>query len=444
MKRSNKIDINTKEYWGKVWRDWGQQEKFTRFNMVIDMIPNGSLVLDVGSATGTFSRLLKKNKPSCKIVGIDISEDGIRMAREVAPEIPYYWCDVKQGIPFKGNFFDVVVAQEIIEHMESPRWLISECSRVLKNDGVFIGSVPNEHFCHSPEHNWEFTKEEYVQLLSNYFLDNETKFWSHAGNPKVSIISKSKNKKSKDNLRIAFCGARWLGIECLKELLSYNLNVVAADIPRRTEKVWWNDVKDEDFVDLMGIPKISFKDIKDLNLDLCFSILYAPIFKKEQIENCKYGVINLHPAPLPFYRGCNSYSHAIENNELLYGVTLHYVNEKIDEGPIIKRDDVEIREADTAEDLYNRAQVAALNMFKRELPNIIHCARNKNKVKSIIQSNEHAKYYKRDSLKNKNADLKLDDPSFNRFVRSREFKYFEKAYIMLKNKKYFLLTKSNI
>jgi ubiquinone/menaquinone biosynthesis C-methylase UbiE len=42
-----------------------------------------------------------------------------------------------ESLPFKGNFFDVVILSNVLDHVESPSTALNEISRVLKKDGIF-------------------------------------------------------------------------------------------------------------------------------------------------------------------------------------------------------------------------------------------------------------------------------------------------------------------
>ncbi|MCS7366864.1 MAG: methyltransferase domain-containing protein [archaeon YNP-WB-062] len=72
--------------------------------------------------------------------GIELSE-----AYEVAKRrgIKCIKHDVNKGIPFDDEFFDVVWAEEVIEHIYDTDYFVSEVYRVLKDGGVFILSTPN-------------------------------------------------------------------------------------------------------------------------------------------------------------------------------------------------------------------------------------------------------------------------------------------------------------
>ncbi len=53
------------------------------------------------------------------------------------------------------------------------------------------------------------------------------------------------------------------------------------------------------------------------------------------IKNYKGKIINIHPSLLPKYKGLNTHTRAIKNNEEFSGCTVHYVNNLLDSGKII-------------------------------------------------------------------------------------------------------------
>lgn len=67
--------------------------------------------------------------------------------------------DVMDGLPFEDNTFDFVFALEIMEHVESPTSMLTECRRVLKPDGALILSVPNPYCWVEMYGNWRRVPE---------------------------------------------------------------------------------------------------------------------------------------------------------------------------------------------------------------------------------------------------------------------------------------------
>lgn len=65
-------------------------------------------------------------------------------------------------------------------------------------------------------------------------------------------------------------------------------------------------------------------------------------------------MLNVHPSLLPLYRGLNTHQRAIEAGDLLHGVSVHFVTEDLDGGPVIARAEVPVEPGDTAESLAER------------------------------------------------------------------------------------------
>lgn len=82
--------------------------------------------------------------------------------------------------------------------------------------------------------------------------------------------------------------------------------------------------------------------LKKYKPDLLISVLGNQIFKKEIINLASKGCINLHTALLPKYRGLMPTFWVMKNNEKYTGVSVFYVDEGIDTGPIIIQKRVEI------------------------------------------------------------------------------------------------------
>ena len=65
-------------------------------------------------------------------------------------------------------------------------------------------------------------------------------------------------------------------------------------------------------------------------------------------------MINVHPALLPSFKGAHGIKDAIDHGVKVTGVTVHFVDENLDNGPIILQSTVEIKELDTEETLLER------------------------------------------------------------------------------------------
>jgi len=86
----------------------------------------------------------------------------------------------------------------------------------------------------------------------------------------------------------------------------------------------------------------SVKKIKDYKPDLLISILGNQIFKDPIINLAPKGCLNLHTALLPIYRGLMPTFWVMKNDEKYTGVSVFFVDEGIDSGPIVVQEKVEI------------------------------------------------------------------------------------------------------
>ncbi|MFO0546923.1 MAG: methyltransferase domain-containing protein [Polyangiaceae bacterium] len=96
-------------------------------------------VLDVGCRDGTLTKLYAG---SHEIRGLDVDPEAVRRARENGLDAREH--DMNRGpLPFDEASFDVVVAGEVIEHLQWPQLVVEEIFRVLRPGGFLFGSVPN-------------------------------------------------------------------------------------------------------------------------------------------------------------------------------------------------------------------------------------------------------------------------------------------------------------
>ncbi|CAD6879863.1 FIG01152107: hypothetical protein [Methylomonas albis] len=102
-------------------------------------IPATAKILDLGTSTGTNLRMLR-DLGFTNVRGLDFCEEAIHWCREKGLG------QVDQGdicdIPSQDNVYDLVLATDVIEHVEDDNKAISEAYRVLKPGGVAIVTVP--------------------------------------------------------------------------------------------------------------------------------------------------------------------------------------------------------------------------------------------------------------------------------------------------------------
>ena len=100
---------------------------------------------------------------------------------------------------------------------------------------------------------------------------------------------------------------------------------------------------------------------------------FMRIISPEFVKKYKNRIINIHPALLPSFPGLDSQKQAIEHGAKFSGCTVHFVDAKMDSGPIIIQAVVKIKENDTIESLTkkilkeeHRIYPEAVNLFARK------------------------------------------------------------------------------
>lgn len=98
-------------------------------------------ILDIGCGDGKIgSQFIKKGH---EVFGLDISTSACNQAKEFGIKALIH--DVETTFPFEDDYFDMVIATDILEHVFDPLYIVNEARRVLKNEGKFIAAIPN-HF----------------------------------------------------------------------------------------------------------------------------------------------------------------------------------------------------------------------------------------------------------------------------------------------------------
>ncbi|MGC9330264.1 MAG: phosphoribosylglycinamide formyltransferase [Bacteroidales bacterium] len=109
-------------------------------------------------------------------------------------------------------------------------------------------------------------------------------------------------------------------------------------------------VKDDDFL---------IRYLSDYNIDLIVLAGFLALIPSKLVHTYKNRIINIHPALLPKYGGKGMYGDKVhklvlQNKETKSGISIHYVNEKYDEGNIILQVQCPVYSNDTPETLAER------------------------------------------------------------------------------------------
>jgi SAM-dependent methyltransferase len=116
-----------------VWRS-GQER---RLRLITQYVPlEDKWILDVGCGIGTYVRKFRDFSPH--VYGIDVS-----VKRLAESSMPNLVAAAGEALPFRDASFDVLVFNEVIEHVRDDRGAIRDALRALRDDGHIVIYAPN-------------------------------------------------------------------------------------------------------------------------------------------------------------------------------------------------------------------------------------------------------------------------------------------------------------
>jgi len=154
---------------------WSYQDIMNRYAFAAKFIKD-KIVLELGCGAGFGANYLAKRGSKLVVAG-DISEEALGHCHRYSGKqgLEFVRLDATKLL-FPADSFDVIIAFELIEHLKQYEDFLSECKRVLTDDGVLICSTPNKKIT-SPvfnkplfkHHIKEFSLDELTSLVQSYF-----------------------------------------------------------------------------------------------------------------------------------------------------------------------------------------------------------------------------------------------------------------------------------
>ena len=104
-------------------------------------------------------------------------------------------------------------------------------------------------------------------------------------------------------------------------------------------------------------------EIDNLGADLIELAGYMKILSSEFTHRFAGKILNIHPSLLPKYSGLHTYQRAMEAGETEHGMTIHFVNEKVDGGAIVLQAKVPIFPEDNITDIEDRVKEQEIRFY---------------------------------------------------------------------------------
>jgi len=156
------------------------------------------------------------------------------------------------------------------------------------------------------------------------------------------------------------------------------------------------------------------QQLRQINPDLALCVAFGPpYFDQEVIDIPKYKIVNIHPSPLPKYRGATPGPWQIINGETQTSVSFFQIDSLPDHGPIIAQIPFEISPTETANTFYQKAFELASDNLENILQRYIS-----NPQKIQVQDHSQKTYFPKFTKESAQINWSWDSAKIERFIRA--------------------------
>lgn len=188
------------------------------------------------------------------------------------------------------------------------------------------------------------------------------------------------NVEVEKELRVVFMGTPKFSVPVLEKLIeNYNVVAIVTQPDKqvgRGGKIGISPIKkvamDHNILCLQPRKiKEEYEEIIALEPDIIITCAYGQIIPKELLDYPKYSCINVHASLLPKLRGGAPIQRALMNGFTKTGITIMFMDVKMDSGAIIESEEIEIAPDESYKSLHDRLSVLGSELLIRTLPSII-------------------------------------------------------------------------
>jgi len=142
------------------------------------MMPNqitSNTIIDLGCGTGCFVKSIQNKNSYSKIIGLDLAEGMLKMAKSQYDYTGVWLCGDAENIPLANNSVDIIFSNLTFQWCSQTATLAKEIARILKPGGKLLFTTLGENTLYELKTSW-MKVDSYVHV--NKFLD--TYIWKKA------------------------------------------------------------------------------------------------------------------------------------------------------------------------------------------------------------------------------------------------------------------------
>lgn len=254
------------------------------------------------------------------------------------------------------------------------------------------------------------------------------------------------NQLNKNKISFAFFGTPYVAEKTLESLISSgympSIVITSPDKPAgrglQLQKTPVKILAEKYNIPVFTPEKIDsdfISKIKEYKLDLFIVVAYGKILSQEFIDIPKYGTINIHYSLLPKYRGASPVEEAILNGDKETGVCIQKMRFKLDSGPIIASEKIEINILDSKKEIFEKLIGIGSNLLIQILPDFLT-----GNIKENEQDENLATKCRK--IKKENGEINLKDGDLKNWNKYRAYHGWPGVFFF-KDGKRIKITKAN-
>ncbi len=122
-------------------------------------------------------------------------------------------------------------------------------------------------------------------------------------------------------------------------------------------------VRSKDYVSRVEFDAEITRHIENYSVELIVLAGFMKLFQPPFVRKYQNRIINIHPSLLPAFPGATAVADSLKKGVKVTGVTVHYVDEGVDTGPIIAQTSIPVYDTDDEESLHKRIQIEEHKLF---------------------------------------------------------------------------------
>ncbi len=158
--------------------------------------------------------------------------------------------------------------------------------------------------------------------------------------------------------------------------------------------------------------------IRALGVDVLLNVHSLSVVDSEVAGAPSIGSFNLHPGPLPRYSGLNVVTWAIAEGRTSHGVTLHWIDDRIDTGPVVEMVEFPVDDNDTGLSVFRACIARGVEMVRRLMAN---AETDAGRIAAIPQAGKRRVYRRADRPGDGRVDWSATAGAIHNLARASNF-----------------------